>query len=71
MALHYDKGEAIKSSSDVVSKIKERYEKDETDEFLKPIVIGEDGRIKGLLTSLNTASFFLIRLYSGRHTLLL
>lgn len=27
--------------------IEQRYKKDETDEFLKPIVLGEDGRIKG------------------------
>ncbi|KAF8584893.1 cofactor-independent phosphoglycerate mutase [Ramaria rubella] len=39
-------GEAVKSSSDVVSKIEECYKRDETDEFLKPIIVGEEGRIK-------------------------
>lgn len=42
------KGEGEKSD-DVVKTIKEKYEKDETDEFLKPIVLGnsEESRIKG------------------------
>ncbi|KAI9871876.1 MAG: hypothetical protein M1823_008324, partial [Watsoniomyces obsoletus] len=31
-------------SSDPVAKIKERYEKGETDEFLKPIIVGGDER---------------------------
>lgn len=39
------KGEA---SEDPIATIEERYKKDETDEFLKPIIIGGDeGRIKG------------------------
>lgn len=34
-------------TDDPVAKIKERYEKDETDEFLKPIIVnGKDGRIQ-------------------------
>ncbi|KAI8819706.1 BPG-independent [Fimicolochytrium jonesii] len=33
-------------SDDPVKTIEERYAKDETDEFLKPIIIGEEGRIK-------------------------
>jgi len=45
-ALTTGEGEAVTFSNDVISKIKERYEKDETDEFLKPIVVGKDGRIK-------------------------
>lgn len=33
---------------DVVAAIEERYKKDETDEFLKPIIVnGDEGRIKG------------------------
>jgi len=39
-------GETIKSGSDIVAEIEARYKKDETDEFLKPIVVGEDGRVK-------------------------
>lgn len=35
-------------SDDPVKTVKERYEKGETDEFLKPIVVGgQEGRIKG------------------------
>lgn len=35
-------------SDDPVKTVKERYEKGETDEFLKPIIVGgEEGRIKG------------------------
>lgn len=35
-------------SSDVVKTIKERYEKGENDEFLKPIIVGgKEARIKG------------------------
>ncbi|CCO30488.1 phosphoglycerate mutase [Rhizoctonia solani AG-1 IB] len=38
------------SSSDPVATIEERYKKDETDEFLKPIIVGgEETRIKGEL----------------------
>jgi len=41
------KGEG-ESSEDPIATIKERYKKDETDEFLKPIIIGGDeGRIQG------------------------
>jgi hypothetical protein len=41
------KGEG-EASEDPIATIKERYKKDETDEFLKPIIIGGDeGRIKG------------------------
>jgi 2,3-bisphosphoglycerate-independent phosphoglycerate mutase len=37
------------ASEDPVKTVKERYEKGETDEFLKPIIVGGDeGRIKGL-----------------------
>ena len=36
------------ASSDPVATVKERYEKGENDEFLKPIIVnGDDGRIKG------------------------
>jgi 2,3-bisphosphoglycerate-independent phosphoglycerate mutase len=35
-------------SNDPVATIKERYSKDENDEFLKPIIVhGKDGRIQG------------------------
>jgi 2,3-bisphosphoglycerate-independent phosphoglycerate mutase len=35
-------------SSDPVATVKERYEKGENDEFLKPIIVGgKDARIKG------------------------
>jgi 2,3-bisphosphoglycerate-independent phosphoglycerate mutase len=38
------------ASSDPVATIKEKYAKDETDEFLKPIIVGGDEtRIKGKL----------------------
>lgn len=42
------KGEGEKSD-DIVKTIKSKYEKDETDEFLKPIVVGNstESRIKG------------------------
>ncbi|OCH90035.1 cofactor-independent phosphoglycerate mutase [Obba rivulosa] len=39
------KGDGEKAD-DVVKVIEERYKKDETDEFLKPIVVSEEGRIK-------------------------
>jgi len=43
------KGEGEKSD-DIIATIEERYKKDETDEFLKPIiVIGDEGRIKGMI----------------------
>ncbi|KIJ45117.1 hypothetical protein M422DRAFT_46927 [Sphaerobolus stellatus SS14] len=47
-ALTQGKGkiEKIDLSVDLIAKIEERY-KDETDEFLKPIVVGKNGRIKG------------------------
>jgi 2,3-bisphosphoglycerate-independent phosphoglycerate mutase len=37
-------------SSDPVATIKERYSKDENDEFLKPIIVnGKDARIQGMI----------------------
>ena len=37
-------------SSDPVKTIQERYENDDTDEFLKPIIIGgKDARIQGMM----------------------
>lgn len=45
------KGEGEKGE-DVVKTIEERYKKDETDEFLKPIIVnGDEGRIKGTYLS--------------------
>ncbi|GJJ09018.1 hypothetical protein Clacol_003239 [Clathrus columnatus] len=41
-------GEKISSQDEIISKIEERYKKDETDEFLKPIVVEGDNRIKGM-----------------------
>lgn len=44
-------GEKAKGQEAIVGAIKENYEKDVTDEFLKPIVVeGNDGRIKGMAT---------------------
>ena len=41
------KGEGEKGE-EIVAAIEERYKKDETDEFLKPIIVnGDEGRIKG------------------------
>lgn len=41
---------AVAEGGDYVAAIEARYEKDETDEFLKPIIVnGEAGRIKGAL----------------------
>jgi 2,3-bisphosphoglycerate-independent phosphoglycerate mutase len=46
--LVHGKGEAIAEDGDYVKAIEARYEKDETDEFLKPIIVnGDSGRIKG------------------------
>jgi bisphosphoglycerate-independent phosphoglycerate mutase (AlkP superfamily) len=45
--LIHGKGE-IAEGSDYVKAIEKKYEKDETDEFLKPIIVnGDPGRIKG------------------------
>ena len=42
-------------SSDPVKTIKERYAKDENDEFLKPIIVnGKDARIQGTSNSANS-----------------
>lgn len=46
------KGEG-EAGPDVIKKIEERYAKDETDEFLKPIIVnGDEGRIKGIFSFL-------------------
>jgi 2,3-bisphosphoglycerate-independent phosphoglycerate mutase len=48
-------------SDDPVKTVKERYEKGETDEFLKPIIVGgQEGRIKGSRAPLFP---FVIRFY--------
>jgi 2,3-bisphosphoglycerate-independent phosphoglycerate mutase len=40
------------TSEDPVATIKSRYESDETDEFLKPIIVsGDEGRIKGMISN--------------------
>lgn len=41
------------NGDELVKKIEERYEKKETDEFLKPIVVKGDGRVKGQCFSLS------------------
>lgn len=47
--LVHGKGEAVEGG-DYIKVIEARYEKDETDEFLKPIIVnGDTGRIKGEL----------------------
>ena len=52
--LIHGKGEAVEGS-DYVKTIEAKYEKDETDEFLKPIIVnGDHGRIKGAHPSLTT-----------------
>ena len=49
------------ASEDPIATIEERYKKDETDEFLKPIIIGGDeGRIKGIATGIWSHSNTLI-----------
>ena len=46
--LVHGQGEAIAEDGDYVKAIETRYKKDETDEFLKPIIVnGDSGRIKG------------------------
>lgn len=40
------KGEG-EQTDDIIAKVEQRYAKDETDEFLKPIILGQEGRIKG------------------------
>ena len=46
--LVHGQGEAAAEDGDYVKAIEARYEKDETDEFLKPIIVnGDSGRIKG------------------------
>ena len=46
--LVHGQGEAVAEDGDYVKAIEARYEKDETDEFLKPIIVnGDSGRIKG------------------------
>ena len=46
--LVHGQGEAIAEDGDYVKAIEARYEEDETDEFLKPIIVnGDSGRIKG------------------------
>ncbi|KAG8994346.1 hypothetical protein FRB93_001602 [Tulasnella sp. JGI-2019a] len=39
-------GEKAKDHEEMVQKIEENYKKDVTDEFLKPIIVGDEGRIK-------------------------
>lgn len=62
------------ASSDPVATIKERYEKGENDEFLKPIIInGDDARIKGEFQGGNTKiqRFFWLTYFRWRQRLLL
>lgn len=60
-------------SSDPVKTIKERYEKGETDEFLKPIIIGgKERRVQGMISLAPMAGDVLTKPYTRRrHPLLL
>lgn len=50
-------------SSDPLQTIKERYEKGETDEFFKPIIVGgQERRVQGTSSKVNTASIAIQRL---------
>ena len=61
--LVHGKGEAAEDG-DYVRAIEARYKKDETDEFLKPIIVnGDAGRIKGAFTPFPPDIF---RLYAHR-----
>jgi bisphosphoglycerate-independent phosphoglycerate mutase (AlkP superfamily) len=54
------KGEGEKAE-DVVKAIEEKYKVDETDEFLKPLIVnGDAGRIKGQSNEMDPSSFHLI-----------
>ena len=58
-------------SSDPLKTIKERYEKNETDEFLKPIIVGgKDRRVQGMISIFSQANRPLIT-GRWRHSLLL
>lgn len=48
-------GEKVENQEKAVEAIEESYKKDVTDEFLKPIIVGEKGRIGGERASLNYA----------------
>lgn len=39
---------SVSSSDEAVAQVEAKYKEDITDEFLKPIVVGAEGRIKGL-----------------------
>ena len=53
-------GEEAEGGNDAaVTKIKERYEKKETDEFLKPIILSKEGRIKGVCVCVSISLFVL------------
>lgn len=58
-------------SSDPVKTIKERYEKGENDEFLKPIIVGgKEARIKGM-RSQRCCRYMALMLFRWRSSLLL
>lgn len=57
---------------DVVKAIEERYKKDETDEFLKPIIVnGDEGRIKGMSSAYMRSAVGLTRIVIDNDTLFL
>jgi 2,3-bisphosphoglycerate-independent phosphoglycerate mutase len=61
--LVHGQGEAIAEDGDYVKAIEARYEKDETDEFLKPIIVnGDSGRIKGGFFPLSPYRFCIYRM---------
>lgn len=44
-----DENKVSYNQKNAVNIVKKRYEKEETDEFLKPIIFSEEGRVKGFL----------------------
>lgn len=47
----------VSSAQDAVEQVEGKYKEDVTDEFLKPIVIGDEGRIKGMFDSHLSSEF--------------
>jgi 2,3-bisphosphoglycerate-independent phosphoglycerate mutase len=59
-------------SSDPVATIEARYAEGQTDEFLKPIIVGgADRRVKGMATLSGTRAFANLTCHRQRHSLLL
>ena len=59
-------------STDPVKTIEERYAEGETDEFLKPIIVGgREGRVQGMLVAISLTSCKTDRICRRRHAVLL